>query len=274
MCAPPPATDSGVMSTATLASLAVLALIDATSFGTLLLPLWLLLAPGRPRPTRVLVFLGTVAAFYLALGIALVSGASLVADDLTGFLLTPTGVRLQFAVGAVMLAASLLWPSKRKPDEASAQHQDTQHQDTQHQGSKPRPPSRLLRWRDKAMTADGAGGAAGLVGLALAAATIEAASMLPYLAAIGMIGQADLTAPTRVLLLVAYCLVMILPALALLALRLGLGRRLETPLRRLAGWMERQSGETVWWIIGIVGFLIARDAVGNAPTFADVLPFG
>src|SRR5690606_13354204 len=47
-----------------LIPLAVLALIDSTSFGTLLIPLWLLLSPGRPSPHRVLLFLGTVAAFY------------------------------------------------------------------------------------------------------------------------------------------------------------------------------------------------------------------
>ena len=52
----------------------MLALIDSTSFGTLLIPLWLLLSPGRPSPHRVLLFLGTVAAFYFALGVALLSG--------------------------------------------------------------------------------------------------------------------------------------------------------------------------------------------------------
>ena len=54
-----------------LGQLVVLALIDSTSFGTLLIPLWFLLVPGRVRAHRVLVFLGTVAAFYLGVGIAL-----------------------------------------------------------------------------------------------------------------------------------------------------------------------------------------------------------
>ena len=65
-----------------LAPLVLLALIDSTSFGTLLIPLWLMLAPGRPRPGRILLFLGTVAAFYLLLGIALLLGASTLFDML------------------------------------------------------------------------------------------------------------------------------------------------------------------------------------------------
>ncbi|MCP9786755.1 hypothetical protein [Cyanobium sp. N5-Cardenillas] len=46
-----------------LAPLVALALIDSTSFGTLLIPLWLMLVPGRPRSGRIVLFLGTVAAF-------------------------------------------------------------------------------------------------------------------------------------------------------------------------------------------------------------------
>jgi hypothetical protein len=59
------------MNTELLAPLVLLALIDSTSFGTLLIPLWLMLASDRPRPARMLLFLGTVAAFYLLLGIVL-----------------------------------------------------------------------------------------------------------------------------------------------------------------------------------------------------------
>lgn len=63
------------MDLALFGSLAVLALIDSTSFGTLLIPIWLLLHPGRIRSGRILVFLFTVAAFYFAVGVAVVLGA-------------------------------------------------------------------------------------------------------------------------------------------------------------------------------------------------------
>ena len=58
------------MDLALAASLAALALIDSTSFGTLLIPIWLLLAPGRVRAGRMLVYLGTIAVFYFAVGMA------------------------------------------------------------------------------------------------------------------------------------------------------------------------------------------------------------
>jgi hypothetical protein len=50
------------MDLALLGSLAVLALIDSTSFGTLLIPIWLMMSPFGVRPGRILQFLGTVAA--------------------------------------------------------------------------------------------------------------------------------------------------------------------------------------------------------------------
>jgi hypothetical protein len=45
-----------------------LALLDSTSLGTLVVPLWLMLAPGRLHPGRNVPFLVTVAGFYLAHG--------------------------------------------------------------------------------------------------------------------------------------------------------------------------------------------------------------
>ena len=65
-----------------LGALVVLALIDSTSFGTLLIPIWLMLAPGRPRAGRVLVFLATVATFYLLLGVLLTAGVVRFSDQI------------------------------------------------------------------------------------------------------------------------------------------------------------------------------------------------
>lgn len=88
--------------------------------------------------------------------------------------------------------------------------------------------------------------------------------MLPYLGAIGLLATSDLAAAGQIGLLVAYCGVMVLPAIVLLALRLGAQSFIEPQLKRLAAWMERSSGETTAWIVGIVGFLIARSAAGPA----------
>jgi hypothetical protein len=56
-------------------ALVVLALIDSTSFGTLLIPIWLMLSPDRPSARRLVLFLVTVAGFYFGVGVALLAGA-------------------------------------------------------------------------------------------------------------------------------------------------------------------------------------------------------
>lgn len=238
-----------------LLTLAVLALVDSTSFGTLLIPLWFMLAPGRVRPGRVLVFLSTVAGFYWVLGVALATGLLTVAGDLGQWLSTTTGTRVQVAVGVLLLATGILMPTKGRGDGG---------------GSTSR---RVHRWRDRAMGVDGQrGGAGALIGLAVAAAAIEAAWMIPYLAGIGIVTTSSVGAGGRALVLAGYCAVMVLPALLLLGLRLGLGRRLEPVLRRVAAWMERTSGETVAWVLAVVGLLILGNA-GDAG-LPGWVPFG
>jgi hypothetical protein len=66
------------------AALAVLALIDSTSFGTLLIPIWLMLSPGRLRPRRIVLYLAVIGAFYFVLGVALTAGAMAVIEQVGG----------------------------------------------------------------------------------------------------------------------------------------------------------------------------------------------
>src|SRR5690606_26389181 len=217
--------DAEVMPTDLLAPLVGLALVDSTSFGTLLIPLWLMLAPGRLRVHRVLLFLGTVATYYLVLGIALLAGATRLADALGDFLATPTAAWLQLALGVGLFVLSFRIGREEKPAEQQAPAE--QHA-VAHAGAAGGPvtpsapaaeprPGRVTRWRARAMTAEGAGSLAALVGLALGAAAIETASMIPYLTAIGLLTASDLDLAGGAVVLVGYCLVMILPALVLLA---------------------------------------------------------
>ncbi|WP_152192479.1 GAP family protein [Georgenia satyanarayanai] len=225
------------MTLATVATLAVLALVDSTSFGTLLIPIWLLLTPGRVRVGRILVFLGTVTGFYLLLGIVLVAGAGALLENMGGLLDNPVVARLQLALGVALVVASFVVGRRREGERSG----------------------RLLRWRTRAMGSEA--GSGGLMALALAAAVLEVATMLPYLAATGIIAASGLTLPLRVGVLAAYCVVMVLPALLLLGARLVSGRLVQPPLERLAGWMERTGAETTSWIVGIVGVLVALDAL-------------
>ncbi|MGO1739299.1 MAG: GAP family protein, partial [Actinomycetaceae bacterium] len=261
--------DGGLSSPALAGILAVLALIDSTSFGTLLIPVWLMLAPGRVRPGRVLIFLGTVAGFYLAVGIAVMLGAdaflSAFGDMLTG---RPVAV-VMVVVGAALVLGSFAIDSpaaKRRaaeqaatgggrigrwraramgveavgqsgsggvrsgpredvragvragadatnPYRTRAAQSSTATDDAQPAPSAPGPSAPAL----SAPAPAGRGSITALMGLALGAAALEVATMLPYLAGIGLITSEGPGWPVSGLWLAAYCVVMIAPALVLLA---------------------------------------------------------
>ena len=105
------------------------------------------------------------------------------------------------------------------------------------------------------------------MGVAVAAGLVEVATMLPYIVAMTMLADAGVGTPLRVLSLVGYCVLMILPALILLVLRVVAARLVHRPLERFAAWMERNGAENTAWIIGIIGFLIARSAATELGIF-------
>src|SRR5690606_8989931 len=104
-------------------------------------------------------------------------------------------------------------------------------------------PGRMERWRIAINSGQTATSALAL--LALTAVAIEAASMVPYLAALGLLTAADLAPTTAAVVLAAYCLVMIAPALVALGLRVGLHRHVMPTLTRLEGWISRNSREAL-----------------------------
>ncbi|MFD6177231.1 MULTISPECIES: GAP family protein [unclassified Isoptericola] len=247
--------------------LVVLALIDSTSFGTLLIPVWLLMSPGRPQPARLLAYLGTVAAFYLAVGIAVMLGAGAVLDRYGAALESRPAMILQLLLGIALFVLSFRFDGKKAAARA------------EREGAKP---GRLARWRARAMGIE-AGAEADVVpgmlptatvarpqasllpllGLALGAVALEVGTMLPYLAAIGLITTSGLTTTASVGVLAAYCVVMVLPALLLLGGRL-LARRVVDPLlARLEKWLSKNAAEMTGWVLGVLGVLLALNAIGS-----------
>jgi cytochrome c biogenesis protein CcdA len=228
-----------------LVTLAVLALIDSTSFGTLLVPVWLLMAPGRVRVDRMTLYLASIAAFYAVVGLVVMLGAGAVLGQLDG-LLENRAVRLaQLVLGVGLFAYSFTLDSKKARERAAAGEVS----------------GRGWRWRERALGTD-KGSVLSLAALAVTMGLVEVATMLPYLAAIGLITTSGSGGPTDVVLLLAYCLVMVLPAAVLTTARVMAAHRIERPLRRLDAWLTRNAASTTAWVVGIVGFLLARDAVG------------
>jgi hypothetical protein len=222
-----------------LAALAGLALVDSTSVGTLLIPLWMLLAP-RLRVRPFFLYLATVAAFYFVVGIVLTAGAG----TLRGLIgRSDTLSWVQLVVGVALFALSFWFEPKA----------------VRRRRARRGGPDPADRWRARLSTAEASPGA--MVGLGLAAAGIEVMSMLPYLAAVGLITASGAGAAVWIPVLAGYVLVMILPALLLLGIRQALGTRIETPLRVISAWLSRHLDGALSWIFAIIGFLLARDAV-------------
>ncbi|WP_158578488.1 GAP family protein [Spongiactinospora rosea] len=223
-------------------ALAGLGLIDSTSFGTLLIPVWLLLAPGRPRVGRIAVYLATVAVFYFCVGVLLTLGADavLTAAQSAVAAYPPTTLKVaQLVLGLAIIALSYWLEAKARRREGG--------------------PGKIQRWRARVMMGDG--GVGGLMNLALLAALVEVATMLPYLAAVGLIANADLGWGLTGASLAGYCLVMILPAIVLTIARRAAHRTVEPLLQRVNDWLTRNTPKILGWTLGGIGISVTLNAV-------------
>ena len=224
-------------------ALVLLALVDSTSIGTLVLPVLMLLAPGRVPVGRVLLHLGVVAGCYAALGSALALAGGAVRESAGGALDDVVGSRAG-AAALVVVGLALLIGSFRL-DSGSRRRRGL--------------PDRTQRWRASWHR----GGAAGAVGVALAAVGLEVATMLPYLAALGLVAAAELPAAASVGVVTAYSAVMVLPALVLLGLRLVAAGAVEPLLRRVDALAAHHADTALGWLVGIAGFLLAREGAAR-----------
>lgn len=229
-------------------ALLVLALLDGLSVGTFLIPLFLLLAPGPVRVRRISLYLATIAAFYLAVGMLMMLGIVNVIGEASGFVASTPG-RVMVLVAGIALLVGGVWVGVRE---------DRRRKQAKARGeSTVRTKGRVLRWRDRAL--DDTAPVWSIVGVALAAGVIEVAGMLPYLIGISMIANEPVALAGQYGMLVTYCLVMVAPALIALLVRGLAAGAAEPALQRVAGWMQGAGADTAW-LLAIVGALVARGA--------------
>ena len=229
-------------------ALVALALLDSGSVGTFVLPVAMLLRPGPAPVRRVVLHLGVVAGCYAVAG-AVVLAVGTALWRAVGS--APAVPWVQLVVGLAAFAVSFAVDSGRR----------------RRQGL----PDRTETWLARADRLS----SRGIAVLAATAVLVELATMVPYLAALGILGSAALPAPAAGAALVGYCLVMVAPALLLLAARAVLADRVAPLLRRLAAWTSRHGDSALGWGLGIGGFLLARHAVaqlGGWQRVVDVLP--
>ena len=221
------------------AMLIALALVDSLSAGTLVIPIVLLLSWQHLRVRDYAVYLATIALSYGALGIALLLGVSWIAtvsatlDNSTWF----SWVLL--VLGAALMLAGIVLPDpkKRTTEEVMAERTSAKRR-------------RLA-------------GPVAMIALAFGAAVVEAATMLPYLAAVGIIHDSGWPFTTQLVILGGYCLIMIAPAIAVGMAFHVYGERVMARITRLIPRLEYEAKVTVLWVMAVVGFYVVGTAVSD-----------
>jgi len=95
-------------------ALAALAVVDSTSFGTLGIPVYLLLSSDRSWVSRLLIYLATVAAFYFLVGVALTLGLSTAMERFGDVLRSGPAYWVQLVIGVGLFALSFRFDPKRR----------------------------------------------------------------------------------------------------------------------------------------------------------------
>ncbi|MDZ7918348.1 MAG: GAP family protein [Rhodococcus sp. (in: high G+C Gram-positive bacteria)] len=205
-----------------LIQLTGLALVDSIGVGTLAVPLWMMLRQSF-RARVVLLHLGVLGLLYLGVGIAVWAAA----DGLS--VVVPGDARVRLAVGLAVLAVGLVFDRRRRGPSGA-------------------------RWTRPPV------GVRGVVLLAAAVGAVEVATMLPYFAAIDAVGDAGLGWGSSSLLLVAYVLVTLSPALVLLSARVLAQEYVSSIMPTLLRRVDRWSGGAAATVLLVVGALLAADA--------------
>jgi cytochrome c biogenesis protein CcdA len=212
-----------------------LALADSTSIGTLVIPVWLLLR-DRLNVRQTLLYLVVIAVFYWAASLVLLALVTQTGPLVKHIHLDRSWSWAQLAAGVAVLALGV-WADRRGPAEGRY--------------------SRAQRWRDRALQFDRT---RAVIGLALAAGVLEAATMLPLLAALGMIERSTLSPVESTLAASGYVAIMMLPATVLLAVRAGIGERGARPLASVGRWLERHTSAVTATVLIVLGALVSADA--------------
>ncbi|WP_171918941.1 GAP family protein [Glutamicibacter halophytocola] len=240
-------------------SLVILALIDSTSIGTLVIPLWLLLRGRREAIVKVLVYLGVIAVFYWVVGVLLRSGLLLVDPGIFEHRFSRVA---GLAVGALMIIWALSYRTDAQK-EASARKKAKAPAGGPAQGLEPASESAPLPRRLRGRVGAALDTRTGLIALALFAGLLELPTMLPYLAAVGVMQGTGWSAGLQLAALAGYCLVMIVPALLLVAARALAGARIELWMQKLGDKAGAYAQETLGWVVGIGGFLLIRASLSG-----------
>lgn len=212
-----------------------LALLDSLSVGAIVVPIGLLLTWGSMRKGAYATYLATVATVYFALGLMLLGGTQLFFGFFAELNQQKWFSVAKIGAGSLLAAYGILSPTpKKKTAEDDA---------------------RVSRKRGF--------GPLAMVGLGLAVSFAEAATMVPYLAAISIVQAMQLPGAGQAGVLAGYCVVMIIPAIVVGVLAGAYGEKLFPRLQRIAHGLEYETKVTLLWVAAIVGIYLIVQGWGE-----------
>lgn len=219
-----------------------LSLLDALNPSALAVTLFLLLR-GGPVVSRVLTYVGAIFATYLTLGLLIFVGLDTVLRLGDNLVIERIGYGLATIGGSAMLLYALFPPKKAR------------------QGiGMPRLPENLP-----------------LTVVFTAGVTItiaEFSTALPYLGAIGILRGHTTDLWLAIVLLVTYNAIFVLPPVVLMLGYLRFEDRIRPRLQRWLDKRREKKDDTWLWILGIVGFILARNGIGYFVSGAGVPSIG
>lgn len=214
--------------TGTLVAVLGLALVDSINPSALVMTLHLL---TRAVPvSRIWAYIGAILVTYLTIGILLMLGVDALLGAFRDVFETPAAYAVQGVIGAAMLIYSFRPVTASDPSDRRAERAAT----------------------------------TALVGMFALGAMITVAEFptaFPYLGAIALLTQADLTPGQWLPVLLVYNVIFVVPPSVLVIGHQVAGRRLGARYERLRQRLQRGAQETVLWIIGIVGFFLVVDSL-------------
>ncbi len=209
-----------------------LALVDSINPSAIAVTLYLL--TKKQFTKQVLAYISGIFCTYLAIGIALTAGLTSLLNTFDGALESDGAYWVQLILGLTMFAYAIFGnPFKSKNDTSRSDRT---------------PSSQKL-------------GALFMLGVGIT--VVEFATALPYLAAIGILTQVDVAFAIKVLILVAYNVIMVLPPLALLFIAQFGAKKWQAKFEQWGLKVGKGAQETLYWIFGIVGFFLAAHAVNH-----------
>ncbi|QSB06290.1 GAP family protein [Natronoglycomyces albus] len=244
-------------------TVAGLGLLDALSPAIVGVTIYLLLNARSRLATLLFTYVATVVVCYFAFGVALKLGLGALLPALENLVDSPVGLWAQAILGGILLVIAIAIPGKKKRQKRQADRRLAAEAaeaadapgSTQAAASPPHKGGTGTTRVPKSLTVSA------MISFGLITVLIEGFMVLPYFAAIGIMTAAEVPVAAWLPLILMYNLIMVSSAFILYGLWKLFGQRLQPRLERWRDKLAAETIETMAWILGIAGFLVARGAV-------------